>query len=172
MIRGKTIICHLENSFFLKCLFLLTSQVPKKWTYHLHNSRQNTLWTLINCCLTYVTCDKTRKSRPNVLHHWKDCLFFKTFFFQQPIRTCKSPYMFQSKCQNSLWPLIKWSLMFVTLNDTRKNELLSSWKQLIFEMFVSIDLSGPKKVILWFAQFLSKYLGDPDKLLPDICHLW
>ena len=61
--------------------------------------------------------------------------------------------------------------MFVTLNDTRKNELLSSWKQLIFEMFVSIDLLGPKEVILSFAQYLSKYLVYPDKMMPDICHV-
>ena len=61
--------------------------------------------------------------------------------------------------------------MFVTLDDTRKNDLLSSWKQLFFEMFVSINLLGPKEMILSFAQYLSKYLVDPDKFLPDICHV-
>ena len=40
-----------------------------------------------------------------------------------------------------------------------------------FEKFVSIDLLGPKEFILSFAQYLSKYLVDPDKLLPDICHV-
>ena len=61
--------------------------------------------------------------------------------------------------------------MFVTLDATRKNDLLSSWKQLFFEMFVSIDLLGPKKRILSFPQYLAKNLVDPDKLLPDICHV-
>ena len=61
--------------------------------------------------------------------------------------------------------------MFVTLDDARKNELLSSWKRLFFEIFVSIDLFGPKEMILSFAQNLSKYLVDPDKLLPDISHV-
>ena len=61
--------------------------------------------------------------------------------------------------------------MFVTLDDTRKNDPLSYWKQLFFEKFVSIDLLGPKKMILSFAQKLSKYLVDTDKLLPDICHV-
>ena len=42
--------------------------------------------------------------------------------------------------------------MFVKLDVTRKNELLSSWKQLFFEMFVSIDLLGPKEMILSIAQ--------------------
>ena len=60
--------------------------------------------------------------------------------------------------------------MFVKLDDTRKLELLSSWKQLFFEIFVSIDLLGPKGMILSFAHYFPKYLVDPDKLLPDICH--
>ena len=61
--------------------------------------------------------------------------------------------------------------MFATLDDTRKNDLLSAWKQFFFEMFVSIDLLGPKEMILSFAQHLSKNLVDPDKLLPDIYHV-
>ena len=61
--------------------------------------------------------------------------------------------------------------MSVTLDDTRKNDLLSSWKQLFFEMFVSIDLLGPKQFTLSFAQNLSKDLLHHDKLLLDICHL-
>ena len=59
--------------------------------------------------------------------------------------------------------------MFVTLDDTRKNDLWSSWKQIFFEMFVSIDLLGPKEMILSIAQYLATYLVDPDRLLPDIC---
>ena len=44
--------------------------------------------------------------------------------------------------------------MFVTLDDTRKKgqNLLSSWKKLFFELFVSIDPLGPKKIIWSFAQ--------------------
>ena len=61
--------------------------------------------------------------------------------------------------------------MFVTLDDTRKNDFLSSWKQLFFEMFVSIDLLGPREMILSIAKNLSNYILDPDKLLPDICHV-
>ena len=52
-----------------------------------------------------------------------------------------------------------------------EKDLLSSWKQLIFEMFVSIDLLGPKEMILSFVQYLSKYIADPDNLLPDIRHV-
>ena len=44
--------------------------------------------------------------------------------------------------------------MFVTLDDTRKKgqKLFSLWKQFFFEMFISIDLLGPKEMILSFAQ--------------------
>ena len=53
--------------------------------------------------------------------------------------------------------------MFVTFDSTRKNgtKILSSWKQLFFEMFVSIDLLGVKELILSFAQKFSKNLVDP-----------
>ena len=43
--------------------------------------------------------------------------------------------------------------MFVTLDVTKKNGTnpSSSWKQLFHEMFPSIDLLGPKEMILSFA---------------------
>ena len=62
--------------------------------------------------------------------------------------------------------------MFVTLDEgTRENGLKTfvTVKIASFEKFVSIDLLGPKEFNLSFAQFLSKYLVDPDKLLPDKC---
>ena len=61
--------------------------------------------------------------------------------------------------------------MSATLDGTRKNELLSSWRQPFFETFVSIDLLGPKEMILSVAHYLTKYIVDPDKLLPDIWHV-
>ena len=50
--------------------------------------------------------------------------------------------------------------MFVTLDDTRKKgqKHFSSWKQFFFEMFFSIGLLGPRKMILSFAQKRSTYL--------------
>ena len=38
-----------ENIYFLRRLFLSTSNVPKKWWYLLHNNCQNTFRTLLNC---------------------------------------------------------------------------------------------------------------------------
>ena len=48
---------------------------------------------------------------------------------------------------------------------------LSPWKQLIFEMFVSIDLLSPEEMILSFARLMSKSLVDPYKLFADIFHV-
>ena len=47
--------------------------------------------------------------------------------------------------------------MFVPIDITEKDgpKTLSPWKQQFFEMFVSIDLLGPKKKILGFAHWLS-----------------
>ena len=44
--------------------------------------------------------------------------------------------------------------MFVTLDVTKQKgqNLSSSWKQLFHEMFLSMDLLGPKKMILSFAK--------------------
>ena len=45
--------------------------------------------------------------------------------------------------------------MFVTLDDTRKKGqkfFFSSWKQFFFKMFVSIDLLGPREMILSIEQ--------------------
>ena len=38
-------------------------------------------------------------------------------------------------------------------------------------MFVSINLLGPKKMLLSFAQSMSKHLVDPDKLFLVIFHV-
>ena len=171
MILGKTIFHHLDNSFFWNVCFYWPLRSQNFFLSVVHFLSEYFFGTLMSCCLTYVMCNITRESRPNLFHHWNDCLFFKTFHFQQPIRTWKSPYKFPSNCQKSLWTPIKWFLMFVTLDDTRKNDVWSSWKQLFFEMFVSIDLLGPKEMILLFAQYLSKHLVDTVKLLPDICHV-
>ena len=64
--------------------------------------------------------------------------------------------------------------MFVTLDDGTSENGLKIFvfvKKALFEKFVSIELLGPKEFNLSFAQFLSKYLVDHDKLLPDICHV-
>ena len=43
-------------------------------------------------------------------------------------------------------------------------------ENLFFETFLSIDLLGPKKMINTLAQYMSKNIVDPHKLLFDVCH--
>ena len=93
------------------------------WSYPLHKKCQKTLWTLIKGSLRSVMFDNTRRNRQKSFHHWKDCLFFETFCFQQPPRSQKSSYNYHTDCQIFLWTLINCSLLFVTLDDMRKNRL-------------------------------------------------
>ena len=48
---------------------------------------------------------------------------------------------------------------------------LSLWKPLFFQEFDSLDLLGPKEILLSFEQNLSKYFVDPYILFPDISHV-
>ena len=67
--------CHFENSNFLKCLFLSTSKVPTRVSYHLHKKTQNNLWILLNCSLTVFMLDITRKNRPQNFFLWEGGFF-------------------------------------------------------------------------------------------------
>ena len=82
----------------------------------------------------------------------------------------KRSFIFQSKGQNSFWTVIKCSLMFVTLDDTRRRgqKFFSTWKQFFFEMFVPIDPLDPEEIIWSFAQKMSVYLVDPYNMSHDI----
>ena len=108
--------------------------------------------------LRFVILDKTRQNRPKFSLHWKDCFFFQKFVFSS---TSQVPNEWSqnsdSNCQTSFWTLIIWFPRFVTLDNSRKRsqKVLSPWKQLFFEVFLSIAFLGPKKFILSFAQKLS-----------------
>ena len=144
------------KQLFLKCLLLLTSQVPKKWSYHLHNKCQNRLWTFKKCSLTFVMFEKASENRPKSFHQWKDCLLFKKFCFQQPPRSYKnaliSSTVLARKACGSLWIVAAWCSWHWMSRRKMGQNLSSSWKQLFHEMFLSIDLLGPKEMILSVAQ--------------------
>ena len=63
-------------------------------------------------------------------------------------------------------------MMFVTVDDTRKNgpKTFVIVETAFLELFVFIALLGPKEMFLSFAKSLSKRLVDPYKLFPDISH--
>ena len=108
----------------------------------------------------------------NVFFRWKICLIFKTFCFQQPLmvlnnaplgfrvtakKTCRSLYIV-SRC---LWHSMA--------RENLGQKHLSSWKQLHFEMFVSIDLLGPKETFMSFAQQVSEYFANRYNLFFEVC---
>ena len=137
---------------------------PKKRSYHLHKKSQYTFCALKSCSLTFAMSDNTRKNWPKSFLDWKVCIFSQKFVFSTTSKFLKKwSYNFHSKCQNTVWTLTNCSLRFLRFDNTRKKKrqkLLSSWKQLFLELFVPIDLLGPKKLILSLAQWLSKNLVD------------
>ena len=63
--------------------------------------------------------------------------------------------------------------MFVTFDDIKKldQKFLSSWKQLFFEMFISVDLLGANEKISSFGQKTWKNLVEHFKLFPEVFHV-
>ena len=71
---------------------------------------------------SFAQLNKTRKRRSKHFLHLKMLAFFwRLCVFNNLLGPRKCSYKFQSSCQNSSWTPIKSSLIFVTLEDTRKN---------------------------------------------------
>ena len=86
---------------------------------------------------------KRKKGGQNLFITGKSAFFCSKFLFStisQILEKCF--YKIFSNCHNSLWTLIKCSLSFVTLGNTRKNgpKTFNIVKTAFFETFVSIDL--------------------------------
>ena len=131
----------------------------------------NRLWTLENCSLTFLTLDDTRKKGPKTFVNVKTAGFWIVYFYRH-LRSQRNNLII---CKLFVKiPLERYKIrntrMLVTLDDTRKKgqKLFSSWKVFFSEMFVSIDLLGPRERISSFAQKLSKNPLDPYNLLHDL----
>ena len=156
IIRGKIgqKLLSSQRKLFLQMFVSINLLGSKKCYYHLHNQCQNTLRTLINCSLSIFMFDETRKKRPKSFLHWKGCLVSHNFVFSTTFVPKKRSFIFQNNWQISLWALKSCPLRFFTSDTRRKNgqKLLSSWKQLFFEMLVPSDPLGPKEIIWLIAQ--------------------
>ena len=75
------------------------------------------------CSVSFYMSDKLIKNRPKPILHLKSLpLIFEDIVFSATSYVLKKwSYKFQSSYQFSLWTPIKYSLMFVTIDDTRKN---------------------------------------------------
>ena len=140
--------------FFTKvCVFINLLGHKKNWPYYFHSNCQNTLWTLINCSLSVLILNKTRKNEQLVFFSGKVALFFKNLCFQQPLRCLENAPM-----SSTVWASLasdpkKSFFTFVMSDSTGKKGaiIFVTWKHVIFEMFVSIDLQCPKEMMISFA---------------------
>ena len=151
--NGPKIFVTVETAIFWNVCFYRRLG-PKETISSFAQKNQNTLRTFIVCSMTFFMFDKTRKYRSKLFFYLKKFAFIWTLcVFNNLLGLEKCTYKFHSSYQFSLWTHIKNSLMFVTLNDTRKTgqKPLSSWQQLFLEMFVSIDLLGPTEIVLSIA---------------------
>ena len=69
--------------FFQNFVFSTTSYVLQNWPCNFHSNCQNTLWTLINYPLRFVTLENARKNSPKLFFTGKFAFFFKILCFQQ-----------------------------------------------------------------------------------------
>ena len=111
--------------------------------------------------------DTTKKIGQNIIFTVKVAFFFlKNLCFQQPLWSFESVLIGSSEIvKTTLRPYYKvsWGFPHSIKGGTMGQKLLSSWKLLFFETFVSIDLFGHKDMVLSNAQSLSKYLVDTYK---------
>ena len=77
--------------FFPKICVSATCSVLKKRSSKFHCNCQNSLWTLVNCFLSFVTLDNTRIIEYNFLSSLKH-LFLKRFFYR-PLRSQRNDFI-------------------------------------------------------------------------------
>ena len=122
----------------------------RKRSYNFPSFCENTLWTIINCSLRLIIFDNTRKISQLVFSLERLPFFFKNLRFQQPLR-CKGNDLITStvivRIPCGPFRNVPWGLSCSKIPGKMSQKLLSTWKLLFFEMFVSIDLLGLKK---WF----------------------
>ena len=98
--------------------------------------------------------DNTRKIRPKCFQHWKVAFFWKLSIFNNHLDPKNFPVISTVivKLGGGLFRNVAGCLWHPMIPETMGQKHLSSWKQLLFEMFVSIDLLGPKEMVLLIAQ--------------------
>ena len=141
-------------AFFSKPLFSTTSQVLQNWSFTLHSNWQKTLWTFKNCPLGFVTLERARKNRSKSLLHWKDCLFFHLFCFQQPLRYYRNDLVTSTLTVGLPFGtllLVPWRLSHSTMRKKNRSKTFLHWKDCLFLLnffFVFDNLLGVTEMIL------------------------
>ena len=124
--------------------FSSTSMVLKNWSYYFHSICRNTCLTFTIRPLRFVTLEITRKKRRrNFLFTVKFAfLFSKICDFNNLLGLKKCTGKLYSVGKTSFRTLVSFSLRFIIFSIKREKwaKVFGTWKQLVFELFVSIDL--------------------------------
>ena len=136
-----------ENSYFLKCLFLSTSKVPKKWWYLLHNNCQNTLWTLRKYCSpTFSSSIIAEKKATNSFSMENSPYFLKSF--HQPLRSWRIDLIPSTViARKPLWTPIKCSLKILIREKTVNYFFSVESLPCSSKIFLFNNLLGPKRML-------------------------
>ena len=77
------ILCHQENSIFLKSFYSNGLLGPQKRNHDTHNVCQKTFWTVVKCCLTFY-CLNNRENEAKLFSSLERLsFFFKISCFHQ-----------------------------------------------------------------------------------------
>ena len=153
--RGQSLFSTGKVALFFTTLCFQQPLVPKKRFSIFHSICQNSLWTLKSCPLRSFKSDVRRKNGPKTFVILKTAFFKNVCFYWHHRSQRNDLILFRILVRIPSEPYkVRNAPMFVTIDDTRKKgqKQFSSWKQFFFEMFISIGLLGPKKMILSFAQ--------------------
>ena len=117
----------------------------QKWSSNFHSSRQNTLLSLINNLLRFVTTDNGRKNRPKIFLYWKVCLFFN-LCFQQPLRCYRNDLVssivfVRTPCWAS--QIVSWGLSHSKMGEKIGQKLFSL--EIMHFFFESLCFQQPRR---------------------------
>ena len=127
----------------------------------MHNKCRNALLTVLDCFLRSALLCSFWKNRPKKFFTGKIAFsFFKICVFNKVSGVTEIPLNFHIKCQHTFWPLqnVPWGWSHSIIPGKVGQNLLSPWKHLFFDMFVSVDLLGPKKWSYQLHNFCQKNL--------------
>ena len=119
--RAKKHLSPWKEIYLLKCLFLSTlrsQETIQSFAQKLSNYLVDSYNLFLNI---WQVRQKEKKTGQKLFFTGKFAFFFETWSSTTNYVRNKCSYNFQSKCQKSLWTLMKCSIMFVKLGDTRKN---------------------------------------------------
>ena len=159
---------------FSKMLVSIDLIGPKEMSLSFAEKLSNWLVVPLNFSPGFVTLDKTSEKQVQIFFHWNGSLIFfqKVAFSATSWVLKKWSYNLRHNCQRTLWSLTKCYSMSAINGIIRKNgpktfffgTIALHLKNLV------LDFLGPREMILYLTHFLSEYIADSNRKLPEGCH--